>query len=113
MVKSAKNFGVGNSSSVHIDNNKNDIIILHKGRTQVLNDSTIAVEAEYSTDFSRSRKKIVSVCIIMEATLFYLLMRQRYNNSKQKTLKKIYSLCLGNISKEFAVNNMKNRGLKG
>ena len=51
LVKSAKNFGVDNGSSVHIDNNKNDIIILHKGRTQVLNDTTIAVEAEYSTDF--------------------------------------------------------------
>ena len=43
----------------------------------------------------------------MEATVFYLLMPQKYINSKQKTP---YPLSLENNSKDFTVNNMtKNR----
>ena len=43
----------------------------------------------------------------MEATASYLLMLQKYINSKQKTLKKKITLCLGNISKDFTINNVK------
>ena len=46
-------FGVGNSSSTHIDNKKKDILILGKGPTQGLDDTTIAAEAEYCIIFSR------------------------------------------------------------
>ena len=51
-------FGVDNSSSVHIDNNKKDILVLRKGPTQGLHDVTITAEAEYPINFSRSQKKI-------------------------------------------------------
>ena len=37
----------------------------------------------------------------MEGTVSYLLMPQKYINSKQKTQIKDYALCLGNISKDF------------
>ena len=40
----------------------------------------------------------------MEETVFYLLMPQRYTNSNFKA--KPYPLCLGNTSKDFAVNNI-------
>ena len=50
-------FGVDMSSSVHIDNKKKDILILGKGPTQGLNDTTLSVEAQYSIDFSRSNRK--------------------------------------------------------
>ena len=46
----------------------------------------------------------------MEATAFYLLMLQKYINSKQrKRLKEIkdYTLSQGNVSKEFTINDMK------
>ena len=51
----------------------------------------------------------------MEATVSYLFMLQKYINSKQKTQKiKDYALCLGNISKDFTIDNMKKKtGLKG
>ena len=51
----------------------------------------------------------------MEATVCYLLMLQKYINSKQKNSEiKDYALCLGNISKDFTINNMKKKtGLKG
>ena len=49
----------------------------------------------------------------MEATIPYLLMLQKYISTKQKILElKNYALCLGNISKDFTVNNMKKTGLK-
>ena len=49
----------------------------------------------------------------MEALVSYVLIPHKYINLKQKTLKKTYPLCLGNISKEFTTNNKKKTGLKG
>ena len=50
----------------------------------------------------------------MEATVSYLLMLQKIYQLKAKDPEiKDYALCLGNISKEFPINNMKKTGLKG
>ena len=51
----------------------------------------------------------------MDATVSYLLMlQQKYINSKQKNSEiKDCTLCLGNISKDFTINNMKKAGLGG
>ena len=49
--KNVINFGVDMSSSVHIDNNKKDILILDKGSTQGLDDTTLSSEAQYSINF--------------------------------------------------------------
>ena len=62
------------SSSVHINNKKKDILILSKGSTQGLDDTTLTAEAQYSINFSRSNR------IIMGATVFYLLILQKYIN---------------------------------
>ena len=69
---------------MHIDNKVKDNVILGKGPTQRLNCTTFRVEAEYSINFSRSQRKVF---LIMRATVFYLLMLQKYINSKQKILK--------------------------
>ena len=45
-------FGVDNSSSVHIDNKKKYILVLGKGPTQGVDDTTVTA-AEYSINFSR------------------------------------------------------------
>ena len=46
----------------------------------------------------------------MEATVSYLLMLQKCINSKQKIQKKkLYPLCLGNILKDFTIDNMKKK----
>ena len=42
-------FGADMSSSVHIDNNKKDIVILGKNG---LDDTTLTVEKEYSINFT-------------------------------------------------------------
>ena len=48
-------FGVDSGSSFHIDNKKNDILVLVKSQSQVLDNTTITAEAGYSINFSRSR----------------------------------------------------------
>ena len=39
-------FGVDMSSSIHIDNKKNDIFIIGKGPTQILDNTALAAETE-------------------------------------------------------------------
>ena len=45
------------SSFVHIYNKNKDILILGKGPTQGLDNTTLTAEAEYSINFSRSQRK--------------------------------------------------------
>ena len=45
------------SSSVHIDNKRQYILILGKSPTQGLDNTTLTAEAEYSINFSRSHRK--------------------------------------------------------
>ena len=58
MGKNVIIFGVDMSSSVHIDNKKKYFLILGKGPTQGLDDTTLTAEAQYSINFSRSNRKI-------------------------------------------------------
>ena len=46
----------------------------------------------------------------MQSTVSDLLMLQKYISSKQKNSEiKDYTLCLGNISKDFTINNMRKK----
>ena len=47
-----------NSSSRHTDEKKNDILVLDKGSTDRLGNAAIKVEATYSVNITKSRKKI-------------------------------------------------------
>ena len=44
-------FGIGNSSSVHIDNKKKIKLVLGEGPRQSLDGATITTEAKYSINF--------------------------------------------------------------
>ena len=71
-----------------VDNKKKVILILGKGPTQGLDDTTLSAETQYfSIIFQDQIENFVLVCIIMGATVFYLLMLQNYVNSKQMVLK--------------------------
>ena len=49
----------------------------------------------------------------MKATGSYLLMLQKYINWKQKNAEiKDYAVCLGNVSKDFIISNMKKNKIK-
>ena len=51
------------SSSVCANNRNKDILILDKGPTQGLDNTTLTAEAEYSVNFSRSQKNFcLSIC---------------------------------------------------
>ena len=52
-------FGADISSSVHIDNNTKDILILVEGPTQGLDNTSLTVEAKYPISFTQSRKIFV------------------------------------------------------
>ena len=50
-------FGADMSSSVHIDNKKKYILILGKGQTQGLDDTTLTAEKDYSIKVTEKEKK--------------------------------------------------------
>ena len=54
--KNAIIFGVDMSSSGHAYNKNKDILILSKGKTQGLDNTTQTAEAEYSISFSKSQR---------------------------------------------------------
>ena len=70
---------------MHTNNENKDILILGKRQTKGLHNTTLTAEVEYYFNFSRSQRK--KVFIIMEATAFCLLMRQKYISLNQKILK--------------------------
>ena len=49
---------------------KKDILVLGEAPTQGLDDTTITAETKYFVDFARSKKGLVEVCIVMQATVF-------------------------------------------
>ena len=77
------------NSSVHVDYKRKDILILGEGPTQGLDDTTLTTEAKYTIILHNQEKDLHynEVYTIMEATVSYLLMLQKYINSKQKTQK--------------------------
>ena len=52
-------FGADMSSSVHVDNNGKDILILGEGPTQESYDTTLTTEAKYPINFIQSGKRFV------------------------------------------------------
>ena len=91
--------GVDNSSSVHADNRKRDILILGKSLTNRLDDTKITAEVEYSINFREQQQKNLP-----QSTL------QRKQQLFVNGVIKPYELCLYNISKDFTVDNLKNAG---
>ena len=114
MGKNVIIFGVDMSSSVRIDDKKNDTSILGKGSTQRLDNTTLTAETEYSINFSRSQRKF---CLGLhynrsKSFLFVNATKIYQFQAKDSEMKK-YPLCLGNISKDFRTNNIKRTGLNG
>ena len=71
------------SSSARIDNKIKDILVLGKGPTQGLEHILIA-EKMYTINFTVTKKKF---SITMGQTVAFLLIVQKFTNSKQKILK--------------------------
>ena len=101
------------SSSVHVDNKGKDILILGEGPTQGLDDTTLTAEAKYSINFTQSGKRFVLSLHYNGSNSFLFIHATKVYQFKAKSLEiKDYTLYLGNVSKDFAINNMKKNRIK-
>ena len=78
-------FGVDMSFTAHIDNKKEDILVLGVGPTQGL-EHTLTAEKIYSINFAVTKKKFC-LSLHYNGANSYLLMVQKFINSNQKILK--------------------------
>ena len=102
------------SSHVHVDNKNKDILILDDGPTQGLDDTTLTAEAKYPISFTQSGKKfILNLHYNGSNNSLFVNTTKIYQFKTKDSEIKDYTLCLGNISKHFTINNMKNTDLKG
>ena len=102
------------SSFVHTNIKNKDILILVKDQTQGLDNPTLTAEAEYPNNFSRSERKFCVSLPYNGSNSFLFVNGTKIHQFKAKDFEiKKYPLCLGNISKDFSVNNMKKTGLNG
>ena len=101
-------FGVDMSSSPYIDNKKKYILILAKGPTQKLK-HMLTVEKLYSINFTENNKKLCLTLHYNETNSYLYINGTEIIKFKAKDSEIVaYPLCLGNISKDVSVDNMKN-----
>ena len=107
-------FGVDMSSFVHIDNKKKYILILGKGPTQELDDIRLTAEKEFIINFSEHRKKFCLSLHYNGVNSYSFINRVEIYKFKAKDFEvNTALLCLGDISKDFSTDNMKNTELYG
>ena len=101
------------SHSVHVDNKKKDILILGKGSTQGL-EHTLTAEKIYSISFTVSKKKFCLSLHYDRANSYLFVNGTEIYKFKAKDPEIVaVLLCLGNISKDWSVGNMKKTGFNG
>ena len=112
-------FGADMSSFAHVDHKNKYILILGEGPTQGLHDMTLTAESKYAFNFTRPNKRFVLSLYYNGINIFLFTSAAKVYQFKRKDSEiKDYTLCLGNISKDFTINNMKKKkkkktGLKG
>ena len=98
------------SSSVQVDNENKDILILGKGPTQGLDDTTLMAELNILLILHNQKKRFIlrlhnngsNSFLFVNATKSYQV---KAKGSKIKDCK----LCLGNVWKDFTINKMKKK----
>ena len=84
-------------------------------RKQELDDTTSITEAKYPNNFTQPRKRF-SLSLHYNGSNSFLFdnSTKLYQFKAKNSEIKDYTLCLGDISKDFIINNMKKKtGLKG
>ena len=95
------------SSSAHIDNKKKDILVLEKGLTQGLK-LTLTAEKMYSINFTVIKKRFCLSLHYIGANSHLLVNGTESHKFKAKDSEIVtILLCLGNIAKDWFVDNMK------
>ena len=105
--KNAIIFVVDMSSSAHIDDKKKYILILEKGPTQKL-EHTLTAEKMYLINFTVKNNKFCLGLHYNGANSYLFVNGTEIYNIKAKDSEIVATpLCLGNISKDWSVDNMK------
>ena len=106
-------FGVGMRSSVHIDNKKKYILVLGKGPTQGL-EHTLTVEKMYSINITVTNR-IFCLSLNYNGRNSYLSVNgtEIYKFKAKDSEILVGPICIGNISKDWSVDNMKRTGFTG
>ena len=97
------------SSSVHIDNKNKDILILVERPTQGLDDTTLVAETKYTINFTQPNKRLV---LSLHYNFLFANATKIYQFKAKNSEIKDYTLCLGNTSKDFKINNMKKNRIR-
>ena len=101
------------SFSTHIDNKKKDILVLGKGLTQGL-ERILTAEKMYSINFTVTKKKLCLSLHYNGAISYLFVNSTEIYNIKAKDSEIVATpLCLGNISKDWSVDNVKKTGFNG
>ena len=101
------NFGADMSFSVHLDNNKKDILVLGIGPTQEL-ELTFTAEKMYSISFTVTKKTFCLSLHYNEANSYLFVNGIEIYKLKAKDSEIVVTLlCLGNISQDWSTENMK------
>ena len=103
-------FGADLSSSSYDNNKKNNILVLGKDFVQGINDTTIYAEKLYSINFTENiRKFCLSLHYNGENSYLFVKGTEIYKFKAKESEIVASPLCLGNISKDFSVDNMKKK----
>ena len=105
-------FGVDMNSSIHVDNKGKDILILGKGPTQGLGEHSLTAEKMYSVNFTDNGDKYCLSLHYNGANSYLFVNGTEIYKFKAKDSEIVIGpICLGNISKDWSVDNMKKTGL--
>ena len=89
------------SSSVHVDDKEKDILILGKGPTQGLDETTLTAEAKYPNYFKQSGKRFALGLHDNGSNSFLFVLTKVYQFKAKNSEIKVYTLRLGNVSIDF------------
>ena len=100
------------SSSVHVDNKGKVILVLGEGPTQGLN-HTLMEEEKYPINFTQSGKTFALSLDYNGSSFLFLNATKVYQFNAKDSEIKDYALCLGNLPKDFTINDLKKKtGIK-
>ena len=112
--KSCVLFGAGLSSYSHANNKKNNILVLCKDFVQGISGTRIYAEGLYKINFTENNKKFVLSLHYNGANSYLFVNGTEIHKFKAEDSEVVATpLYLGNMSKDFSVDNMKKTGLNG
>ena len=102
------------SFSVHADSKKKDTIVLGEDPTHGLDGTSLTAEKKYLINFTKNNKKFCLRLYYNEVNSYLFVNGTKIHKFKAKDSEIVAtSLCFGNISKDFPIDNMKKTGLNG